>query len=148
MILGPRAELQLRRALQISGGEWSGLVSSPLAIGIYCLIVLILIWPLINRFIIRRLRKPAHGVHSGHAHPLVELAEELAADTDDLDHDESVLARAERVTSRRDDPRRAREDAGQVAGEDAGQERRTRRRRTSHDAAMRRSGGPGVRRHG
>ena len=104
VILGPRAELQLRRALQISGGEWSGLVSSPLAIGIYCLIALILIWPLINRFIIRRLRKPAHGVHSGHAHPLVELAEELAADTDDLDHDESVLARAERVTSRRDDP--------------------------------------------
>ena len=85
----------------------SGLVSSPLAIGVYCLIVLILIWPLINRFVIRRFRKPAHGVHSGHAHPLVELAEELAADTDDLDHDESVLARAERVTSRRDDPRRA-----------------------------------------
>ena len=69
VILGPRAELQLRRALQISGGEWSGLFSSPLAIGIYCLIVLILIWPLINRFVVRRLRKPAHGVHSGHAHP-------------------------------------------------------------------------------
>jgi putative tricarboxylic transport membrane protein len=104
VILGPRAELQLRRALQISGGEWSGLFSSPLAIGIYCLIALILIWPLI-RLVIRRFRpRPAHGVHTGHAHPLVELAEELAADTDDLDHDESVLARAERATSRRDEP--------------------------------------------
>jgi hypothetical protein len=104
VILGPRAELQLRRALQISGGEWSGLFSSPLAIGIYCLVALILIWPLVNRFVLRRLRKQAHGVHTGHAHPLVELAEELAAGTDDLDQDESVLARAERVTSRRDDP--------------------------------------------
>jgi hypothetical protein len=74
------------------------------AIGIYCLIALILIWPLINRFVVRRFRKPAHGVHSGHAHPLVELAEELAAGTDDLDQDESVLARTERVTSGRDEP--------------------------------------------
>ena len=103
VILGPLAEQQLRRALQITDGDVAAW-SEPLAIVIYCLIALILLWPLINRFIIRRLRKPAHGVHSGHAHPLVELAEELAADTDDLDHDESVLARAERVTSRRDDP--------------------------------------------
>ena len=35
VILGPRAELQLRRALQISDGEVSGLFTSPLAIGIY-----------------------------------------------------------------------------------------------------------------
>ena len=56
-------------------------------------------------FVIRRFRpRPAHGVHTGHAHPLVELAEELAAGTDDLDQDESVLARAERATSRRDEP--------------------------------------------
>jgi putative tricarboxylic transport membrane protein len=104
VILGPRAELQLRRALQISGGEWSGLFSSPLAIGIYCLVALILIWPLIN-LVVRRVRpRPAHGVHHGHAHPLVELAEELAAGTDDLDKDESVLARAERASSRRDEP--------------------------------------------
>jgi putative tricarboxylic transport membrane protein len=104
VILGPRAELQLRRALQISGGEWSGLFSSPLAIGIYCLIALILLWPLI-RLVIRRVRpRPAHGVHTGHAHPLVELAEELAAGTDDLDQDESALARAERITSGRDEP--------------------------------------------
>jgi hypothetical protein len=113
MILGPRAELQGRRALQISNGEISGLFSSPLAVGIYVLIALIILWPLINRFVVRRIRKPAHEVHGGHAHALVELAEELAADTDDLDHDESVLARAERVTSR-GDARAERSAAGDV----------------------------------
>ena len=96
MILGPLAEIQLRRALQISGGEVSGLFSSPLAIAVYCLIVLIIAWPLVNRFVVRRFRKPAHAVHGGHAHALVELAEELAADPENLSEDESVLARAER----------------------------------------------------
>jgi putative tricarboxylic transport membrane protein len=105
VILGPRAELQLRRALQISGGEWSGLFSSPLAIGIYCLIALILVWPLVN-LVIRRVRpRPAHGVHHGHAHPLVELAEELASSSEDLTESESVLARAEREVARGDRPR-------------------------------------------
>ena len=96
MILGPRAELQGRRALQISNGEISGLFSSPIAIGIYILIAIIILWPLVN-LVIRRLRpRPAHEVHHGHAHALVELAEELAAGTDDLDKDESILARAQR----------------------------------------------------
>jgi hypothetical protein len=53
-------------------------------------------WPLVNRFVVRRFRKPAHAVHGGHAHPLVELAEELAADGENLSEQESVLARAER----------------------------------------------------
>ena len=98
VILGPRAELQLRRALQISGGEISGLFTSGVAIAIYTLIALILLWPLINRFVVRRFRKPAHEVHHGHAHALVELAEELAADSEHLFEDESVLDRAERET--------------------------------------------------
>jgi putative tricarboxylic transport membrane protein len=96
VILGPRAELQLRRALQISDGDVTGLFTSPVAVGIYVLIALILIWPLINRFVVRRLRRPAHHVPHGHAHALVELAEELAADSEHLSEDESVLARAER----------------------------------------------------
>jgi putative tricarboxylic transport membrane protein len=96
VILGPRAELQLRRALQISNGEVSGLFTSGVAIGIYTIIAIILVWPLINRFVVRRFRKPAHEVHHGHAHVLVELAEELAADSEHLSEDESVLARAER----------------------------------------------------
>jgi putative tricarboxylic transport membrane protein len=49
VILGPRAELQLRRALQISNGELSGLFDSPLAIGIYIVIALLLMWPLVSR---------------------------------------------------------------------------------------------------
>jgi putative tricarboxylic transport membrane protein len=66
VILGPRAELQLRRALQISNGELSGLVDSPLAIIIYAVILLILLWPLLNRFVLRRRREPvAVGVGAG-----------------------------------------------------------------------------------
>ena len=99
MILGPRAELQGRRALQISGGEISGLFNTPLAIAIYCLIALVLLWPLINRFLIRRLRKSGHEVHHGHTHALVELAEELAGDGEELAEQERVLARAERETA-------------------------------------------------
>jgi putative tricarboxylic transport membrane protein len=118
VILGPRAELQLRRALQISGGEVSGLFTSGVAIGIYTLIVLILIWPLINRFVLRRFRKPAHEVHHGHTHVLVELAEELAADSEHLSEDERVLHRTEHETTgdhdHRDDHRDGRRDAGPV----------------------------------
>ena len=100
MILGPRAELQGRRALQISGGEISGLFNTPLAISIYCLIALVLLWPLINRFLIRRIRpRPDHAVHHGHTHALVELAEELAGDGESLAEQERVLARAERETA-------------------------------------------------
>jgi hypothetical protein len=122
VILGPRAELQLRRALQISGGEVSGLFTSGVAIGIYALIVLILIWPLINRLVVRRFRKPAHEVHHGHAHALVELAEELAADSEHLSEDERVLHRAERETADDDDRdhRAGRQDAGTVEARSPG----------------------------
>jgi Na+/proline symporter len=98
VILGPRAELQMRRALQISDGELSGLFNTPLAIGIYVVIALVLVWPLIHRLVVRRFR-PAHAVPAGHAHALVELAEELAAEPEDEREARSVLARAEHVTS-------------------------------------------------
>jgi putative tricarboxylic transport membrane protein len=79
VILGPRAEVQLRRALQISDGQISGLFNTWFSIMIYVIIAIVLLWPLINRFIIRRIRRrPEHEVHVGHAHPLVELAEEIA----------------------------------------------------------------------
>jgi putative tricarboxylic transport membrane protein len=61
VILGPRAELQLRRALQISNGELSGLVDSLLAIIIYAVILLVLLWPLLNRFVLRRGRPATAG---------------------------------------------------------------------------------------
>jgi putative tricarboxylic transport membrane protein len=60
VILGPRAELQLRRALQISNGEITGLFNTPLSIAIYAVILLVLLWPLISRFVLPRSR-PAAG---------------------------------------------------------------------------------------
>ncbi len=45
-ILGPRAELQLRRALQISDGELSGLYASPLALAVYAVAAALVLWPL------------------------------------------------------------------------------------------------------
>jgi hypothetical protein len=65
VILGPRAELQLRRALQISNGEISGLFDSPLAITIYLVILVVLCWPLVNRFVLRRGRRPLERVATG-----------------------------------------------------------------------------------
>jgi putative tricarboxylic transport membrane protein len=70
VIIGPRAELQLRRVFQLSGGDVSGLWSEPLAVVIYVVIALVLAWPL-GRRLWRRLRPPAGGqgpdVRSGSA---------------------------------------------------------------------------------
>lgn len=49
VILGPRAELQLRRALQLSDGDVSTLVASPLSIGLYLAIALAVVVPLLLR---------------------------------------------------------------------------------------------------
>ncbi|GAA1626171.1 tripartite tricarboxylate transporter permease [Nonomuraea maheshkhaliensis] len=53
VILGPRAELQGRRSLQLSGGELSGLLGGPVSYAIYAIILIVLAWPLIKR-IVRR----------------------------------------------------------------------------------------------
>ncbi|MBT9245930.1 tripartite tricarboxylate transporter permease (plasmid) [Gemmobacter fulvus] len=49
LILGPMAEQQLRRALAISQGDWTSLVSSPVAAGLLLIAALALIVPLILR---------------------------------------------------------------------------------------------------
>jgi putative tricarboxylic transport membrane protein len=54
VIIGPRAELQLRRVFQLSGGDVSGLWSEPLAVGVYAVIALVLVWPLALRLWRRR----------------------------------------------------------------------------------------------
>jgi putative tricarboxylic transport membrane protein len=77
VILGPRAELQLRRALQISDGEINGLFNTAFSVTVYAIIALLLLWPLVNRFVVRRLRPARRELHTGHAHALVELAEEI-----------------------------------------------------------------------
>ncbi|MEU0521330.1 tripartite tricarboxylate transporter permease [Streptosporangium sp. NPDC006007] len=51
VILGPRAELQGRRSLQLSGGDLSGLLGGALSYMIYAVIVLILLWPLVRRLV-------------------------------------------------------------------------------------------------
>ncbi|CAM04596.1 putative tricarboxylic transport membrane protein [Saccharopolyspora erythraea NRRL 2338] len=50
VILGPSAEQQMRRALQISDGDLTGLVNTPFSVTVYGVVVLILLWPLIVRF--------------------------------------------------------------------------------------------------
>jgi putative tricarboxylic transport membrane protein len=73
VILGPRIELQGRRALQLSSGDWRGLFGStnvttgefelsPIAITVYVIIVLILAWPLIFKAIRRILPAKAAAV--------------------------------------------------------------------------------------
>jgi putative tricarboxylic transport membrane protein len=47
VILGPNAELQMRRALQISDGDFGGLVNTWFSVAVYVVIAAILLWPLI-----------------------------------------------------------------------------------------------------
>jgi putative tricarboxylic transport membrane protein len=54
VILGPSAELQMRRALQLSDGSLSGLFNTPFAITVYVIIAVILFFPLIKRVAGRR----------------------------------------------------------------------------------------------
>ncbi|MFI7280582.1 tripartite tricarboxylate transporter permease [Micromonospora chersina] len=56
VILGPRAELQGRRSLQLSGGELHGLIGGWVSWLIYATIAVVLLWPLIGRFVVRPLR--------------------------------------------------------------------------------------------
>ncbi|CAM3079876.1 tripartite tricarboxylate transporter permease [Saccharomonospora xinjiangensis] len=53
VILGPAAELQMRRALQISNGDLVGLVNSPMAVTVYVVVALILLWPVLRRLLPR-----------------------------------------------------------------------------------------------
>lgn len=54
VILGPQAEAQLRRALQISDGDVTTLVSSPLTIGIYLVLLIVISWPAFRHIARRR----------------------------------------------------------------------------------------------
>src|SRR5215216_4204399 len=87
VILGPRIELQGRRALQLSSGEWRGLFGStntatgefelsPIAVTIYVIIVVILAWPLIFKAIRRILPAKAAAVVDEVSHePALAIAE-------------------------------------------------------------------------
>jgi putative tricarboxylic transport membrane protein len=49
VILGPAAELQMRRALQLSDGNLTGLVNTAFSVTVYVLVLAILLWPLLRR---------------------------------------------------------------------------------------------------
>jgi putative tricarboxylic transport membrane protein len=55
LILGPNLELQFRRALQISAGDYSTLWASPLSKLLYLLLVIALLAPIISR-VMRKVR--------------------------------------------------------------------------------------------
>ena len=46
VILGPRVEAQLRKSLQLGGGDSAGLFTEPVAVVAYVIIALVLLWPL------------------------------------------------------------------------------------------------------
>jgi putative tricarboxylic transport membrane protein len=55
LILGPNLELQFRRALQISGGDYSTLWASPLSKALYLVLILALFTPVVSR-VMRKVR--------------------------------------------------------------------------------------------
>jgi putative tricarboxylic transport membrane protein len=95
VILGPRVELQGRRALQLSSGEVKGLFGginqatgryqlSALAITVYVIIILVLLWPLVFALIRRLLPARAREVVeeiSHEAHPDADESPQLPADS-------------------------------------------------------------------
>jgi putative tricarboxylic transport membrane protein len=56
LILGPNLELQFRRALQISGGDYSTLIASPLSKILYAVLFMALFTPIIAR-VMKKIRK-------------------------------------------------------------------------------------------
>lgn len=65
VILGPRLETELRQTLQLSAGDVSGLWSEPIAVVVYIILALILIWPLL--FKAWRRARPARVAAAGPA---------------------------------------------------------------------------------
>jgi putative tricarboxylic transport membrane protein len=51
VILGPAAEQQMRRALQISDGALTGLVNTTFSITVYVIVALLVLWPLARRLV-------------------------------------------------------------------------------------------------
>ena len=70
VILGPSAEQQALRALQISNGSLDGLLDGPVARWAYLLVVAILAAPLVARLVRRRLGRRTGG--DAHEQELVD----------------------------------------------------------------------------
>ncbi len=64
VILGPRAESQLRKSMQLSAGDPAGLFSEPIAVVVYAIIALVLLWPLAAKLLRGLFPKTATGFES------------------------------------------------------------------------------------
>ena len=64
VILGPRLEKQLRQTLQLSAGDVSGLWSEPIAVVVYIIVALVLLWPFLFKMW-RRTRRGGVAVAGG-----------------------------------------------------------------------------------
>jgi putative tricarboxylic transport membrane protein len=73
VILGPFAEDQLRRALQLSNGALSGLLT-PMSVVVFTIVALILLWPVVRRLLPRRavelpvISETVHEIEEAHHH--------------------------------------------------------------------------------
>ena len=65
VILGPRLEEELRKSLQLSDGQLSGLFNEPVAVVVYVIGVIVLAWPLVARLARRSpaVAKAVDGLH-------------------------------------------------------------------------------------
>ena len=75
VILGPRAQVEMRRALQISDGALTGLVNTWLSVTTYTVIAIVLLWPLIRLLIHGRrpvdlpvISEAVHAIEEAHQH--------------------------------------------------------------------------------
>ncbi|SFU05629.1 tripartite tricarboxylate transporter permease [Arthrobacter sp. ov118] len=113
VILGPRVEGQLRKTLQLFGGDPSGLLSEPIAVGIYIIVAIILVWPLLLK-LWRRSRPQA--VPAGTAGPLPQDDQAQAgsdlrmAEADGGANDGSEMAEATGSTNQSVHARRRQEE--------------------------------------
>src|SRR5215213_1591491 len=87
VILGPFAEVELRRALQISNGDISGLIE-PFSIVVYIIVALVLLWPVVRKLLPRKvaptvLTEAAHEIEEAHHHHGLTSAVSVERHADD-----------------------------------------------------------------
>jgi putative tricarboxylic transport membrane protein len=90
VILGPRIEGQLRKSLQLSAGDPAGLLGEPIAVSIYVILAIILVWPFIFKLVRRNrpaLAGPAQATETAPAAPSGSSAHaDLPVDPDGAAH--------------------------------------------------------------
>jgi putative tricarboxylic transport membrane protein len=123
VILGPRLEKQLRQTLQLSAGDVSGLWSEPIAVVVYIIVALVLLWPFLFKMW-RRNRRGGVAVASGVAPapaPAGGPADAQAADSPAKDSPTASGSTA--VGEGHPDPTDGRKDTPKVSHANHGQEK-------------------------